>query len=111
MAVVDGEKIIDFMMTSETEKTLVNDIYRGRIVNLEPAIGAAFVDFGQGRNGFLHTSDVLGIYGEKDFKLQDLLTSKVDPEDWDEGSSQSAVSEELDDDYEEAETPDKEAGR
>jgi len=104
VAVVEGERIVDFMMTSETEKTLVNDIYRGRIVNLEPAIGAAFVDFGQGRNGFLHTSDVLAVYGEKDFKIQDLLTSKVDPEDWDEDSSQPAVSEELDDDEEEAES-------
>ena len=43
---------------------------RGRVVNLEPAIGAAFVDFGQGRNGFLHTSDVLSVYGEKDFTLR-----------------------------------------
>ena len=28
------------------------------MVNLEPSIQAAFVDFGVGRNGFLHISDV-----------------------------------------------------
>jgi ribonuclease E len=28
------------------------------VVNLEPSIQAAFVDFGVGRNGFLHISDV-----------------------------------------------------
>lgn len=83
VAVVEGDRIQDLLMTSDSQKTLVNDIYRGRVVNLEPAIGAAFVDFGQGRNGFLHTSDVLGLYGEKGFTLDQLLTSKVDPDEWD----------------------------
>jgi ribonuclease E len=36
----------------------VGNIYKGRIVNLEPSIQAAFVDFGVGRNGFLHVSDL-----------------------------------------------------
>jgi ribonuclease E len=83
VAVVEGGRIVDFQMTSKRHKSLVNDIYRGRIVNLEPAIGAAFVDFGQGRNGFLHTSDVLSAYGEEDWKLEKLLTTKIDPEEWD----------------------------
>ena len=71
-------------MTAEAQKTLVSDIYRGKVVNLEPAIGAAFVDFGQGRNGFLHTSDVMSIYGEDGFTLDKLLTASVDPDDWEE---------------------------
>ena len=65
-----------------TENSVVNDIYRGRVVNLEPAIGAAFVDFGQGRNGFLHTSDVLSVYGDKDWSLDKLLTTSIDPDEW-----------------------------
>jgi ribonuclease E len=36
----------------------VGNIYKGVVVNLEPSIQAAFVDFGVGRNGFLHISDV-----------------------------------------------------
>jgi len=100
VAVVEDGRIVEFLMTSESQKTLVNDIYRGKVVNLEPAIGAAFVDFGQGRNGFLHTSDVLALYGEKDFSLDQLLTSKVDPEDWDESSSQPDVGDEVGDDEE-----------
>ena len=95
VAVVEDGRIVEFLMTSESQMTLVNDIYRGKVVNLEPAIGAAFVDFGQGRNGFLHTSDVLALYGEKDFSLDQLLTSKVDPEDWDESSSQPDVADEV----------------
>ena len=106
VAVVDGERIIDLLMTSDSQKSLVNDIYRGRVVNLEPAIGAAFVDFGQGRNGFLHTSDVLAIYGEKGFTLDQLLTSKVDPDDWDDAESEISRGDEVDDDEEEEEDGD-----
>ena len=36
----------------------VGNIYKGRVVNVEPAIQAAFVDFGVGKNGFLHISDL-----------------------------------------------------
>ena len=86
VAVVEGGRIVDFSMTCESQKTLVNDIYRGKVVNLEPAIGAAFVDFGQGRNGFLHTSDILAMYGDDDFSLDKLLSASIDPDEWAESS-------------------------
>ena len=97
VAVVEDGHIVDFQMHVKRHETLVNDIYRGKVVNLEPAIGAAFIDFGQGRNGFLHTSDVLAAYGEKDWSLDKLLTHKIDPEEWDEKSSQPHVGVELSD--------------
>jgi ribonuclease E len=91
VAVVRDGKILDFQMNVESDTSLVNDIYRGRIVNIEASIGAAFVDFGRGRNGFLHTSDVLPTYADKGVSLSQLLSTSVDPEDWDENSSQPAV--------------------
>ena len=36
----------------------LGDVYKRQVVNIEPSIQAAFVDFGVGRNGFLHVSDV-----------------------------------------------------
>jgi ribonuclease E len=36
----------------------VGSIYKGKVVNIEPGIQAAFVDFGIGKNGFLHISDL-----------------------------------------------------
>jgi ribonuclease E len=95
VAVVEGGQMVDFQMHVRRQETYVNDIYRGKVVNLEPAIGAAFVDFGQGRNGFLHTSDVLSVYGDDDWSLDKLLTTKVDPSEWDEESSQPDVAVEL----------------
>ena len=45
-----------------TERTAtatgVGNIYKGRVVNVEPAIQAAFIDYGKGVNGFLHISDL-----------------------------------------------------
>jgi ribonuclease E len=38
--------------------TNVGNIYKGRVVNVESAIQAAFIDFGEGTNGFLHISDL-----------------------------------------------------
>jgi ribonuclease E len=77
----DG-KIVDLVMTVEQHTSYVNDIYRGRVVNIEDAIGAAFVDFGQGRNGFLHASDVMHIYGDEDWRLEKLLTARTEADDW-----------------------------
>src|SRR5512140_64092 len=36
----------------------VGSIYKGKVVNIEPGIQAAFIDFGIGKNGFLHISDL-----------------------------------------------------
>jgi ribonuclease E len=46
----------------EADPRLAGNIYKGRIVNIQPSIQAAFVDFGVGQNGFLHTSDVEPTY-------------------------------------------------
>ena len=43
----------------------VGSIYKGRVVNVEPGIQAAFVDFGIGKNGFLHISDLHPRYFSK----------------------------------------------
>ncbi|MEW6074291.1 MAG: Rne/Rng family ribonuclease, partial [Planctomycetota bacterium] len=100
VAVVEDGRIVDLQMTVQEHASYVSDIYRGRVVNLEPAIGAAFVDFGQGRNGFLHASDVLSCYGDSDWNLSKLLSTTVDSEDL-AASSKSAEETEVD----EAEEP------
>lgn len=78
VAVVEEGRIVDLQMTVKKHVSYVNDIYRGRVVNIESAIGAAFVDFGEGRNGFLHASDVLPSYGEPDWNLEKLLSTPVE---------------------------------
>ncbi|MFN8742913.1 MAG: ribonuclease E/G [Pirellula sp.] len=51
--------VLEELYTERTSQdNWVGNIYKGKIVNIEPSIQAAFVDFGVGRNGFLHISDV-----------------------------------------------------
>ncbi len=54
---VDG-RLDELYIERKSQETYAGNIYRGKIVNLEPSIQAAFVDFGVGRNGFLHISDI-----------------------------------------------------
>jgi Rne/Rng family ribonuclease len=47
--------VLEELYTERTsQNNWVGNIYKGKIVNIEPSIQAAFIDFGVGRNGFLH---------------------------------------------------------
>lgn len=58
IAIVEDGVLEELYIERASQDNYVGNIYKGRIVNLEPTIQAAFVDFGVGRNGFLHISDV-----------------------------------------------------
>jgi ribonuclease E len=58
IAIVEDGVLEELYVERSSAENYVGNIYKGRIVNIEPSIQAAFVDFGVGRNGFLHVSDV-----------------------------------------------------
>jgi ribonuclease E len=58
IAIVEDGLLEELYIERSSQDNYVGNIYKGKIVNLEPSIQAAFVDFGVGRNGFLHISDV-----------------------------------------------------
>src|SRR4030095_3131901 len=58
IAIVEDGLLEELYIERASQESYVGNIYKGRIVNLEPRTQAAFVDFGVGRNGFLHISDV-----------------------------------------------------
>jgi ribonuclease E len=58
IAIIEDGQLEELYLERSSQQNYVGNIYKGRIVNLEPSIQAAFVDFGVGRNGFLHISDV-----------------------------------------------------
>src|SRR5438477_5934139 len=62
IAIVEDGVLEELYIERSSQGNFVGNIYKGRIVNLEPSIQAAFVDFGVGRNGFLHISDVESQY-------------------------------------------------
>jgi ribonuclease E len=58
IAICEDGVLEELYIERSSQDNYVGNIYKGKIVNLEPSIQAAFVDFGVGRNGFLHISDV-----------------------------------------------------
>lgn len=58
IAIVEDGQLEELYVERSSQESYVGNIYKGRIVNIEPSIQAAFIDFGIGRNGFLHVSDV-----------------------------------------------------
>jgi ribonuclease E len=58
IAIIEDGVLEELYVERTSHESYTGNIYKGRIVNLEPAIQAAFVDFSVGRNGFLHVSDI-----------------------------------------------------
>ena len=50
VAIVENGLLQEIHIERASRRGLVGNIYKGRVVNLEPSIQAAFVDFGVGRN-------------------------------------------------------------
>lgn len=58
VAVVENGCLEELYLQRTSLGSHVGNIYKGKVVNIESGIQAAFVDFGIGRNGFLHISDL-----------------------------------------------------
>src|SRR5579872_4850847 len=72
IAIVEDGLLEELYVERSSQESYVGNIYKGRIVNIEPSIQAAFVDFGIGRNGFLHVSDVDPAYYKHLLSKEDL---------------------------------------
>ena len=59
VAVVESGVLQDYYIERPSEVTMVGNIYKGVVNSVVSGIGAAFVDIGQGKNGFLYVSDML----------------------------------------------------
>lgn len=65
VAVIEDGSLEELYIERASLVSHVGNIYKGRVVNVEPAIQAAFVDFGLSKNGFLHISDLHPKYYSK----------------------------------------------
>ncbi len=58
IAILSQGILEEFYIERGSNDLHVGNIYKGRVTNVEPAIQAAFIDFGINKNGFLHISDL-----------------------------------------------------
>ena len=58
VVVLDGNRLEDFDVETQSRKQLKGNIYLAKIVRVEPSLQAAFVEYGGNRHGFLAFSEI-----------------------------------------------------
>lgn len=73
VAIVEGSILEEYYVERMSVQSCLGNIYKGRVTNVEPSIGAAFIEFGGPRHGFLHVSDVMdgSVFDRDDVDLAD----------------------------------------
>lgn len=60
VALLESNSLSEFYLEREQHRSIVGNIYKGRVTRVLPGMQAAFVDIGLEKAGFLHVSDFLG---------------------------------------------------
>jgi ribonuclease E len=68
IAITQNGQLEELYMERSSTESHIGNIYKGRVTNIEPSIQAAFIDFGIGKNGFLHISDLHPQYFPEHFR-------------------------------------------
>jgi ribonuclease G len=59
VALVEQQQLAELIVEKTSERSIVGNIYKGKILRVLPGMQAAFVDIGIGRAAFLYAGDVL----------------------------------------------------
>jgi len=59
VAIVENERLEEFYIERPQDKTIVGNIYKGKVEAVIPSIGAAFVDIGLPKKGFLYLAEII----------------------------------------------------
>ncbi|HWC15033.1 MAG TPA: Rne/Rng family ribonuclease [Actinomycetota bacterium] len=64
VAVLEEGDIVEHYVTRPEDRSIVGNVYLGKVQNVLPGMEASFVDIGEGRNGVLYAGEV-GIAGDE----------------------------------------------
>ena len=78
LAIVDGQKLLDFETEIEGREQRKGNIYKALITRVEPSLEACFVDYGEDRHGFLPFKEISKNYFRegadvKNARIQDVM--------------------------------------
>ncbi len=80
LAIVDGQKLMDFETEIEGREQRKGNIYKALVTRVEPSLEACFVDYGEDRHGFLPFKEISKNYfregaSVKDARIQDVISN------------------------------------
>ena len=77
VALVDGQKLYDLDIENRSHEQKKGNIYKARVIRVEPSLEAAFVEFGSDRHGFLPVKEIARSYFKRPVEgrvnIQDVL--------------------------------------
>ncbi|KIE64087.1 Ribonuclease E [Candidatus Riesia pediculischaeffi PTSU] len=79
VAIVDGQRLYDLNIETIRREKKKSNIYKGKVIRLEPSLGAAFIDYGSMRHGFLPIKEIAKEYflnqcrGNPRLNIRDIL--------------------------------------
>lgn len=59
VGLIEGNQLVEFYVERPSEKSLVGNIYKGKVVRVVPGINSAFLDLGLSRTAFLFGEDIM----------------------------------------------------
>ena len=62
LAIVDGQKLLDYEIEIEGREQRKGNIYKAVVTRVEPSLEACFVDYGEDRHGFLPFKEISRVY-------------------------------------------------
>jgi ribonuclease E len=62
IAIIEDNNLVELEVESNAGKKLKGNVYKAKIVRIEPSLQAAFIDLGTSRNGFLQINDIHSSY-------------------------------------------------
>lgn len=75
VGIVEDGRLVEYYLERDSKDRLGSNIYKGRVENVLPGMGAAFVDIGMAKNAFLLLADATG-----DVKKGDSIMVQVSKE-------------------------------
>jgi ribonuclease G len=79
IAVLDESQVVELWVERSRHRTLVGNIYKGRVTKVLPGMQSAFVDIGIDRDAFLYVSDVIEDLAEYEQESEDLQIDETVP--------------------------------
>lgn len=58
IAILESRRVVQLFFDRKNKKSIVGNIYLGKVKNVLPSLDAAFVDIGEDRNAFLYVNEV-----------------------------------------------------
>jgi ribonuclease E len=66
IVVLEGPVLVEHYVAKTDRQSIVGNVYLGKVRNVLPGMEAAFIDFGEGKNGVVYAGDIN--YSEHDLK-------------------------------------------